>query len=74
MAEAADRLAEVGRLELPALHDAWAELFGRPPPQRISRRLLEYAAAYHRQAQRHGGLSPALRRELLRAAASGGQS
>jgi hypothetical protein len=68
MAEADDPVAGIGRLDLPALHDAWAGLFGRPPPKGLSRRLLEYAAAYHLQAQIHGGLKPSLRRKLLQAA------
>jgi hypothetical protein len=68
MAEADDPVAGIGRLDLPALRDAWAGLFGRPPPKGLSRRLLEYAAAYHVQAQMHGGLKPALRRKLLQAA------
>jgi hypothetical protein len=76
MAEADDPVAGIGRLDLLALCDAWAGLFGRPPPKGVSRRLLEYAAAYHMQAQRHGGLKPALRRKLLQSArpSSGDQS
>ena len=62
-----EALAGIGTLERPALEAAWAGLFGRTPPRTLSRRLLEYAAAYHLQAQRYGGLSPALKRELLRA-------
>jgi len=57
-------------LDMPALRASWAALFGRPPPKTISRRLLEYAASYHMQAQIHGGLKPVVRRRLLQAAGS----
>ena len=44
--------------------------YGGPSPKGISRRLLEYAAAYHLQAQALGGLKPAVRRKLRRPAGS----
>jgi hypothetical protein len=59
------RLAEIARLDLPALHAAWADTMGRPPRKGISRRLLEHAAAYGAQANVHGGLKPAVGRKLL---------
>jgi hypothetical protein len=46
----------------------WTEAYGRPPPKGLSRRLLEYAAAYHIQAKEFGGLSPATKRKLYRLA------
>jgi hypothetical protein len=46
------------------LVDAWVEAYGRPPPKGISRRLLQYAAAYHLQARAFGGLSSSTRRKL----------
>jgi len=55
----------VSQLDIPALHAAWAALFGRPPPKGISRRLLQYAAAYALQAKIRGGLKPSVRRKLL---------
>src|SRR5438876_7575015 len=64
-------LAEIARLELPALRAAWVGLFGRPPPKGLSRRLLEYAAAYHEQTAMHGGLKPSLRRRLRQGAQPG---
>jgi hypothetical protein len=64
------RIDEIARLGMPALRATWAALFGRPPPKSLSRRLLEYAASYHAQAKIHGGLKPAVRRKLLRAAGS----
>jgi hypothetical protein len=63
-----DRLAEVAQLDGRALRAAWAALFGRVPPESLSRRLLEYAASYHAQAKIYGGLKPALRRRLVQAA------
>jgi hypothetical protein len=60
-----ERLAEIARLDVPALRAKWASLFGRSPPKGVGRRLLELAAAYHEQAKIHGGLKPAVRRKLL---------
>jgi hypothetical protein len=48
----------------------WTEAYGRSPPKGLSRRLLEYAAAYHLQTKAHGGLKPAVRRQLARLAES----
>jgi hypothetical protein len=62
-----DRLAEIARLDMPALQSAWAGLFGRVPSKGLSRRLLELAAAYAAQAKTHGGLKPSIRRKLLQA-------
>lgn len=53
-----------------ALVDAWIESFGKPPPKGISRRLLEYAVAYHLQAGHTGGLTAATKRMLRQAALS----
>ena len=49
-----------------ALVERWAAAYGRPPPKGMSRRLLEYAAAWHLQSQAFGGLGPAVRRKLQR--------
>jgi hypothetical protein len=54
---------------MPALQSAWAGMFGRMPPKGLSRRLLELATAYDMQAKVYGGLSPAIRRKLMRIAA-----
>ena len=54
----------IADLSREALVDAWVEAYGRPPPKGISRRLLQYAAAYHVQARAFGGLSSATRRKL----------
>lgn len=56
----------------------WQRHTRHPPPAGLSRRLLEFAAAWQLQAERDGGLSPATRRRLKRAiselASSSGQA
>lgn len=47
----------------------WEATFHRPPPQGISRRLLEYSAAYQVQVKALGGLTPTAKRKLQRKAA-----
>jgi len=42
----------------------WEAAYRRPPPKGISRRLLEYAAAYNIQVRRYGGLKPSTKRKL----------
>ncbi len=59
-----EQLAEIPRLDASVLGAAWAELFGRPPPKCLSRRLLEHAAAYQAQAKLYDGLAKATRRKL----------
>jgi len=54
----------IADLSREALVDAWVEAYGRPPPKGISRRLLQYAAAYDVQGRAFGGLSSATRRKL----------
>lgn len=66
----AEELGAVSDLRRAELIEQWAAAYGRPPPKGLSRRMLEYAAAYHVQTQAFGGLSPALRRKLRRLAAS----
>ena len=48
----------------------WEKAHGRPPPKGLSRRLLEYSAAYQVQARAFGGLKPMVRRKLRARAAS----
>lgn len=50
----------------------WTAAYGNPPPKGISRRLLEYAVAWHVQVEAHGGMAPALRRRLHQAASVAG--
>jgi hypothetical protein len=63
-ADIAKALRRIAELPREALIDAWVKAYGRSPPKGISRRLLQYAAAYHLQAKAFGGLSPATRRKL----------
>ena len=49
----------------------WAAAYGTPPPKGISRRLLEYAVAYHVQTEAYGGMAPALWRKLHQAVSVG---
>lgn len=66
----AEGLAAIPGLPRATLIERWKRAYGRPPPKGISRRLLEYAAAYHLQAQALGGLNPAVLRKLRRPAGS----
>ncbi|MBT5428658.1 MAG: DUF2924 domain-containing protein [Rhodospirillaceae bacterium] len=52
------------------LIDYWIKTHGKPPPKGISRRLLEYAAAYSVQVKNLGGLRPETKRKLQRLAIS----
>ncbi len=66
----AEELAAIPDLPRADLTELWTAAYGRPPPKGLSRRLLEYAAAYHVQTQAYGGPSPTLRRKLRRLAES----
>ena len=46
----------------------WQAAYGQPPPPGVSRRLLEYAAAYNEQVKKFGGLSVTTRRDLTKIA------
>jgi hypothetical protein len=59
------RLRAIPKLADSTLAEAWAALFGRPPPRGLSRRLLELAAAYQAQANVYGGLHLSTRRKLI---------
>ncbi len=60
----ADQLEAIPNLSRAQLVERWTRIHRRPPPKGLSRRLLEYAAAYDVQAREHGGLKPAIRRKL----------
>jgi hypothetical protein len=73
----ADRESEVAReiagladLDRASLVARWRSLYGRPPPPKLSRALMEKAIAYEVQCAAFGGLS-AVTKRALRAAASG---
>lgn len=56
-----DALTTASRADLIA---HWEAAYRRPPPKGISRRLLEYAAAYNIQVRRYGGLKPSTKKKL----------
>ena len=58
------QLAAIPALPRAALIVRWTAAYGRPPPKGLSRRMLEYAAAFHLQSQAFGGISAGLRRQL----------
>ena len=60
----AEELAGIPGLPRKALVERWEKAYGGPPPKGISRRLLEYSAAYHLQVKAYGGLKPNVRRKL----------
>jgi hypothetical protein len=64
----AEKLAELQGLDSPSLRARWTEAFGRPTPKHMSRDLLLRSLAYRVQEQVLGGLRPATRRRLARAA------
>lgn len=64
----AEDLAALRGLPLDALKERWAALYGAPPPARLGRALMVRAVAHRLQEQAMGGLAPATRRRLARAA------
>ena len=61
-------LEAIPELSRAALIQKWEAAYKRPPPKGISRRLLEYAAAYNIQVKAFGGLKPETKRKLLKVA------
>lgn len=61
MAAALPAITGLSRAEL---INRWIADHDRAPPKGISRRLLEYSAAYKMQVSAYGGLKPAIRRKL----------
>ena len=66
----AGELSAIPGLTRGELIGLWEKAHGRPPPKGLSRRLLEYSAAYRVQAKASGGLKPMVRRKLRARAAS----
>jgi hypothetical protein len=67
-------LAALAELDRTALLQRWRMVFGREPPPRLSRALMEKAIAYDVQAKAFGGLSSRTRRALRAAAKADGRS
>lgn len=61
-------LAALPDLPSETLKARWTDLFGRPPPARLGRKLLIYAIGYRLQEHAHGGLDRATQRQLAQAA------
>ncbi len=59
-----DDISALPDLSRAALVEQWTTAYGRPPPKGLSRRLLEYAAAYNLQSKAFGALKPTVRRKL----------
>ncbi|NQV74182.1 DUF2924 domain-containing protein [bacterium] len=57
-------LAGIPDLPRKVLVECWEKAYGGPSPKGISRRLLEFSAAYQLQAKAFGGLKPTTRRKL----------
>ena len=66
-----DEIAVLPDLSRAALVEQWTTAHGRPPPKGLSRRLLEYAAAYNLQSKAFGELKPTVRRKLRQPTGSG---
>tara|TARA_B100000965_G_scaffold406790_1_gene448700 strand:+ start:90785 stop:91228 length:444 start_codon:yes stop_codon:yes gene_type:complete len=60
----AEALSAIFGLSRRELIERWEKAHGRPPPKGLSRRLLEYSAAYQVQVKAFGGLKPTIRRKL----------
>jgi len=60
----AEDLSAIPGLSRAELIERWEKTHGRPPPKGVSRRLLEYSAAYQVQVKAFGGLKPTIRRKL----------
>jgi len=61
-------IIDLSRSELIA---RWMKVYGRRPPKGISRRLLEYSAAYSIQVKALGGLKLSVRRKLNKSGGEG---
>ena len=61
-------IRELAGLPRPDLTEHWRQLYRTAPPKGISRPLLTRAVAYGIQVKRTGGLKPAVRRQLRKAA------
>ena len=69
MIRAEHRIADLRSRKV--LIEGWESAYGRSPPKGISRRLMQYALAYHAQAKTYGGLKSAAKRKLFQLARAG---
>jgi hypothetical protein len=70
----AQELSGISQLTREQLIKGWRLAHKRSPPKGLSRRLLEYSAAYQLQVKAYGGLKPTVRRRLRQAAGQAGKS
>ncbi len=63
----AEEISAISQLTREELINAWKSAHRQTPPKGISRRLLEYSAAYQLQVKAFGGLKPTMRRRLRQA-------
>jgi hypothetical protein len=61
-----ERLSVITELSRADLIEGWEATYGGRPPKGISRRLLEFSAAYIIQVKAYGGLKLSARRQLER--------
>ena len=73
-AEVAREIASLATLDRESLVRRWRTVYGMPPPDKLSRALLEKALAYEIQCAAFGGLSTATKRALRAAASSQGKT
>jgi hypothetical protein len=62
-----EELSTIAQCTREQLIKDWRRTHKQCPPKGISRRLLEYSAAYHSQVKAFGGLNPTVRRKLRQA-------
>jgi hypothetical protein len=62
-----EKLSEISLVTREQLIKNWRLAHKQSPPKGISRRLLEYSAAYQLQVKTFGGLKPTVRRKLRQA-------
>jgi hypothetical protein len=58
------KLAALEQMGLEPLRAAWLQVYGSPPPPRLSRDLMARGIAFKLQEAAYGGLRPAARRQL----------
>ena len=63
-AEVAREIASLATLDRESLVRRWRTVYGMPPPDKLSRALLEKALAYEIQCAAFGGLSMTIKRAL----------
>ncbi len=72
--EVAREIADLAELDRENLITRWCAAYGKPPPRKLSRALLEKALAYEIQCRAFGGLSGAAKRALRAAASKSGST